>query len=228
MKDGLGKCINIKMKKFNNNQKIHSLLNLLRTSYKKLTIGIAITALVTTGVLAASKTVFNPTVQESLPLPNQVDKEQPEILGASESEGKTKEILTPAQAPDSFSNEIPQPTPTLTVTPTPYLISTPQSTPTSIAPTTVIIIQPTEVPTSIATPIPQPTLYVNPEIEAKLAELRQTLDDIYNQPVPMNVIYGKMERAYQDWIKNNSEIYSAIPGSRYINDLNSILKAYGL
>ena len=81
--------------------------------------------------------------------------------------------------------------------------------------------------TTTLTPTPV-TIYINSEVEAKLAELRQTLDHIYNQPVAMSVIYGKMQREYQDWAKNNPEIYAAILGSRYINDLNAILVAYGL
>ena len=79
------------------------------------------------------------------------------------------------------------------------------------------------------TPTPTPAaVYVNTEVESKLAELRQTLEYIQNQPVAMNVIYGRMERAYQDWINNNPEIYAVILGSRYTNDLNAILRAYGL
>ena len=42
----------------------------------------------------------------------------------------------------------------------------------------------------------------------------------------MNVIQGRKQRAYQDWINNNQEIYAAILGSRYINDLNTLYKAY--
>lgn len=75
---------------------------------------------------------------------------------------------------------------------------------------------------------PEQKTQPNPEIEAKLSELRQTLDHIQNQPVAMSVIEGKKQRAYQDWVKNNPEVYSKILGSSYINDLNAILKAYGL
>lgn len=70
---------------------------------------------------------------------------------------------------------------------------------------------------------------VNPQVETKLEELRQTLEGIYQQPVAMNVIYGRLQRAYQDWIKNNSEMYSTILGStKYSDQLNSILAGYGL
>ena len=86
----------------------------------------------------------------------------------------------------------------------------------------------TATPTPIfVTPTPI-TIYINPEVETKLAELRQTLQNIENQPVSMAVIEGRKQRAYQDWIKNNPAIYSAILSSRYINDLNAILRAYGL
>jgi len=85
--------------------------------------------------------------------------------------------------------------------------------------------------TSTPTPTPAPTpiaIYINLEIEARLAELRQTLESIQNQTVQMSVIEGKKQRAYQDWISNNSAIYSAILGSRYSYDLTTILRTYGL
>lgn len=78
-------------------------------------------------------------------------------------------------------------------------------------------------PTQTPTPI-----YVNTEVEVKLNELRQTLQNIQNKPVAMNVIIGKSQQAYQDWIRDNPTIYSIILSSRYINDLNAILQAYGL
>ncbi|MDD4110559.1 MAG: hypothetical protein PHS54_03285 [Clostridia bacterium] len=77
------------------------------------------------------------------------------------------------------------------------------------------------------TPTPVP-IYVNSEVETKLAELRQTLENIQNKPISMNIIEGQKQRAYQDWINNNSSIYSAILGSRYTNDLNTLLRGYGL
>lgn len=67
------------------------------------------------------------------------------------------------------------------------------------------------------------------QIEDKLAELRQTLDTIQNQPVAMNVINGKKQRAYQEWITNNQAIYSKIlNSSNYANQLNTIKTIYGL
>ncbi|NQU83863.1 MAG: hypothetical protein HQ536_04075 [Parcubacteria group bacterium] len=131
-------------------------------------------------------------------------------------------------APVSIATPTSQANTAISLTPTPITTSSPTPTPTPMPTPTTPAVQPTQAPTSIPTLIPQPTIYVNPGIEEKLAELRQTLDHISNQPVPMNVIYGRMGRAYQDWIKNNPEIYSAILGSRYINDLNAILRAYGL
>ena len=86
----------------------------------------------------------------------------------------------------------------------------------------------TATPTPIfVTPTPI-AIYINPEVETKLAELRQTLQNIENQPVSMAVIEGRKQRAYQDWIKNSPAIYSVILSSRYINDLNAILREYGL
>lgn len=86
-------------------------------------------------------------------------------------------------------------------------------------------ITPTPTPSPTPTPVP---IYTNPEVETKLTELSQTLENIQNQPVAMNIIVGRTQRAYQDWIANNSAIYSVILSSRYISDLNSILRAYGL
>lgn len=86
-------------------------------------------------------------------------------------------------------------------------------------------ITPTLTPTPTSTPVP---IYINSEVETKLSELRQTLENVQNQPVAMNIIIGRTERAYQDWTANNSAIYSEILSSRYINDLNAILRAYGL
>lgn len=86
-------------------------------------------------------------------------------------------------------------------------------------------ITPTPTPSIETTPIP---IYTNPEVETKLAELRQSLENIQNQTVAMNIIVGRTQRAYQDWVTNNPTVYSAILSSRYISDLNSILRAYGL
>jgi len=79
-------------------------------------------------------------------------------------------------------------------------------------------------------PTPTPVLFQpNPGIVAKLDELRQTLSSIQNAPVAMNIIEGRKQRAYQDWMQNNVEIYTIISNSGYYsNILNSILRAYGL
>jgi len=62
----------------------------------------------------------------------------------------------------------------------------------------------------------------------KLDELKQIFENIQNKPVAMNVIEGRKQRAYQDWVKNNPEIFSQIQSSRYVSDLNAILTAYGM
>lgn len=69
---------------------------------------------------------------------------------------------------------------------------------------------------------------VDPEIEAKLNELRDTLGNIQNQPVAMEIIEGRLSRAYQNWISGNSEIYNKIVSSWYSTKLNTILRSYGL
>jgi len=85
------------------------------------------------------------------------------------------------------------------------------------------------VPTYTITPITPTAIYINSEAETKLTELRHTLENIRNQPVAMNVIEGKSQKAYQDWVNNNQEIYAQIlNSSNYSNQLNSILRAYGL
>lgn len=89
---------------------------------------------------------------------------------------------------------------------------------------------------AIGTATPRPVLviqtprpiYVNTEVETKLNELRQTLQNIQDQPVAMNVIIGRSQQAYQNWISSNPDVYSIILSSRYINDLNAILRTYGL
>jgi len=70
---------------------------------------------------------------------------------------------------------------------------------------------------------------LNWEIEAKLEELRQALQYEEGRAVAMNVIQGRKQRAYQDWVSNNQGIYAQILNSNYYaNQLNSILAAYGL
>ena len=78
------------------------------------------------------------------------------------------------------------------------------------------------------TPTPVP-FQPDPGIVAKLDELRQTLSSIQNTPVAMNIIEGRKQRAYQDWMQNNSDTYSSVFGnSYYSNILNSIKQAYGI
>lgn len=78
------------------------------------------------------------------------------------------------------------------------------------------------------TPIPTPIPFVSPEIEATLAQLNQTLTDIENKPVAMNIIEGRRQRAYEDWVSSNQALYAQIVGSRYKNNLNAILTAHGM
>lgn len=218
----------MKMKQPNNNKKIYSLLNFFKTRYKKLAFGIVATIFTITGVFVASKIIrtINETKVIQEPTSPVLSTKSTEILGVEVEKDNSAETKKPHEEINSY---LPSVTPSVTPKPTstPYLAPTQQPTPIS-TPTTIVIIQPTLTPTPTLMPTSQPSIYINPEIEAKLAELRETLDHIYNQPVAMNVIYGRMQRAYQDWVKDNPEIYSAILSSRYINDLNAILTAYGL
>jgi len=77
-----------------------------------------------------------------------------------------------------------------------------------------------------STPIPfQP----DSAIMTKLDELRQSLSNIQNQPVPMNVIEGRKQRAYQDWMQNNADVYGTVSGNTYyLNQISSIKQAYGI
>lgn len=70
--------------------------------------------------------------------------------------------------------------------------------------------------------------YIDPTIEAKLDELKQAFENIQNQTVAMNIIEGRKQRAYQDWVENNLEIFSQIQNSHYASELNAILTAYGV
>ncbi len=81
-------------------------------------------------------------------------------------------------------------------------------------------------PTSTTFPAPfQP----DPEIVAKLDELRQTLAAEQGRPVPQNVMEGRKQVAYQKWMQDNFGVYTAISGnSYYTNMLNSIRRAYGI
>ena len=78
------------------------------------------------------------------------------------------------------------------------------------------------------TPIPQNPVY--PDVEAALAELRQTLQEIEGKGkgVAMNVIEGRKYRAYRDWVEDNFEIFTQIQSSHYAAQLNTILTIYGL
>lgn len=85
-------------------------------------------------------------------------------------------------------------------------------------------------PSVTNTPAPTPPPFQpDPSITAKLDELRQTLIDIQNRPVAMNIIEGRKQAAYQKWMQDNFETYAIISvNSYYANLLNSIKRAYGL
>jgi hypothetical protein len=83
------------------------------------------------------------------------------------------------------------------------------------------------VPFHSITNTPEP-LYINLDIEEKLNELRNILNDIQGESVALSVIEGRKLRAYQDWIQNNYDAYSSILNSRYITDLEAITTSYGL
>lgn len=104
-----------------------------------------------------------------------------------------------------------------------HILITPTPTPTS---TPSPFVFPTSIPTS--TPIPTPTPFFSQEIENALSQLDQILTNIENKPVAMNVIEGKRQRAYQDWVNSNQSIYATITVTIYKGRLNAILIAHGL
>ncbi len=67
-------------------------------------------------------------------------------------------------------------------------------------------------------------------VQGKIEELGQKLSTIYHTPgLTMEVIQGQSQRAFQDWIQANPDVYSAIlSNNSYKNSLNTILSAYGL
>ncbi len=75
---------------------------------------------------------------------------------------------------------------------------------------------------------PTPTIFYSQEIENSLSQLNQTLTGIENTPVAMNIIEGKKNRAYQDWVNNNQGLYSTIQNTHYKTQLNTILSSHGL
>lgn len=95
-------------------QKRSLLAKFLKVGYRKLTVGIVIMALTTTGVFAASKTVFNSNKATT----DQVDKQESGVLGTSELEDKTEENLIPTQTPEVLPKNTHQPTTTTMPQPT--------------------------------------------------------------------------------------------------------------
>lgn len=194
--------------------------------WKKLAIGTMAMAIV-----AIRITTFTITAPDSnKATTNKPSRQESEILGVSESEEETDENSSFAKASDSTDKEV-QPTSTSFPSPSQQKSDNTEQSPT-VTPqpaSTIIYVEVVLTPTPEPTLVPttQPAPYINPEIEEKLAELRQTLEYIQNQPVPMSVIEGRKQKAYQDWISNNPEIFALIQGSRYIYQLNSILASSG-
>ena len=65
----------------------------------------------------------------------------------------------------------------------------------------------------------------DPQIESAFSTLQTTLTDEENRQVSMTVITQRKEKAVQDWIKQNPNVFSS---STYIKRFNAILTSYGL
>lgn len=83
-------------------------------------------------------------------------------------------------------------------------------------------------PTNYTASIPTPTPFISSDIETALSQLNNTLTSIDNQPIAQNVIDGKKQKAYQDWVNTNQSIYSLILSTHYKSNLNTILIAHNL
>lgn len=68
----------------------------------------------------------------------------------------------------------------------------------------------------------------SPEIEDALNALRAELQRISDQAVWMEVMQGRKQKAYQDWVGANSGIYSQIMQSHYKHQLDAIKIQHGL
>lgn len=201
--------------------------NLFQSNIKLIVIGTTLIILSATGVAIASRQANKAkpeisTVESITPSPDPEPSPTPTLTPspAKKPSAKTNTNVLGTTTSDSNTNAV--------VTPQPTQPPTQQYVPntSSSQPINVIIIQPTTPPAPTATPTPIP--FVSPEIEAALAQLDQTLTNIENQPVAMNIIEGRRQRAYQDWVNNNQAIYAQIVGSHYKNNLNAILTAHGM
>lgn len=65
----------------------------------------------------------------------------------------------------------------------------------------------------------------DPQIEFALSTLETTLSNEENKTVAMSVITGRKERAVQEWMKENQNVFSS---SFYISKFNAILSSHGL
>lgn len=82
---------------------------------------------------------------------------------------------------------------------------------------------------AIPTPNSQLAVYVNQEVEAALANLKEEFNSVNSNPfISESTRKGSIDRAYQDWVGGNQSVYTIIAGTRYKNDLNAILTANGL
>lgn len=179
-----------------------------------------IVALPVAGIMIASNKIG------SLVVPHKADT-SPSTLSTTSSpspdSGPSPDPILGEKTQDSFKSLIDDPSPL----PSSFSFPTPSPTPITQYVPLIITVRPSPSPTPTSLNL-SPTQFYDPEVEDKLAKLRQTLQNIEKQPVAMNVIEGRKRRAYEDWAKNNAEVYSIIVNTRYKNDLNSILAIYGL
>lgn len=191
---------------------------------------IIVVVVTVTGVIHRQMPTSNKPVDSPIATSSATISESPKLSpipspAKTSSAKKTDNLGTTTSDPNTNAVIIsPQSTQTPVQQYVPYI---PPSQPTNIPtvqPTTPPA--PTVTPTSTPTPIPfQP----DPSIIAKLDELRQTLVDIQNRPVAMNIIEGRKQAAYQKWMQDNFETYAIISGNNYyLNLLNSIRRAYGV
>lgn len=78
---------------------------------------------------------------------------------------------------------------------------------------------------SYSPPVQAPVQESDPQIEAAFVALQTTLSNISDQPVSMSVITRQKEKAAQNWMAENSIVFSS---QDYISRFNAILAANGL
>lgn len=219
-----------------NIKKLYSVLGNFFVNYKKFVIGTMVIAVFTAGVFFSSKIDFNSGQVATY----QTTKQESEVLGTSESEDDIEETPTPTTTREVLLNEAEEDIVVPTSTPTPTKsndssvnIPTFNNSWNPITPTpihtnnTVIIVEVTPTPPPPTQP-PIPTVFISPEVENALSELNQTLIYIGNQTVPLSVIQGRKQQAFQNWIAAHQDEYAVILSTHYVNSLNAILAANGL